>query len=98
MKVYNDEGVLIFEGECVNGYRNGKGKEYDNNGKLIFEGEYSNGSRKEGKEYDSQGELIYEGEFSKEKNVEKVKNIIKRKILYLKVNFFLEKGPKVKYM
>ena len=53
MKEYNDEGILIFEGECVDGYRKGKGKEYDNNGNLIFEGEYSNGYRKEGKEYDS---------------------------------------------
>ena len=42
---YND--TLIFEGEYLNGERNGKGKEYDNDGKLIFEGEYLNGERKD---------------------------------------------------
>ena len=33
----------MFEGEYLNGERNGKGKEYDWNGNLIFEGEYLNG-------------------------------------------------------
>jgi len=33
---------IIFEGEYLNGKRNGKGKEYYNNGKLQFEGEYLN--------------------------------------------------------
>ena len=32
-------GLFKFEGEYLNGQRNGKGKEY-NDGKLIFEGEY----------------------------------------------------------
>ena len=41
--IYNDE--LIFEGEYLNGKRNGKGKEYNNNVRLIFEGEYLNGKR-----------------------------------------------------
>jgi len=36
---------LIFEGEYLNGYKCGKGKEYDNNGYLIFEGEYLNGKK-----------------------------------------------------
>ena len=36
---------LIFEGEYLNGKRNGKGKEYDKDGELIFEGEYLNGFR-----------------------------------------------------
>ena len=36
---YDYDGKLIFEGEYLNGERNGKGKGYDN-GKLIFEGEY----------------------------------------------------------
>ena len=35
---------LIFEGESINGEKNGKGKEYFKN-KLIFEGEYKNGKR-----------------------------------------------------
>ena len=38
-------GYLIFEGEYLNGQRNGKGKEYDKNRKLLFEGEYLNGER-----------------------------------------------------
>jgi len=35
----------MFEGEYINGQRNGKGKEYYENGKLTFEGEYLNGER-----------------------------------------------------
>ena len=54
---------MIFEGDYLNGKRNGKGKEYNENG-LIFEGEYYNGKRWNGygKEYDSQNQLIFEGE------------------------------------
>ena len=36
----------MFEGEYLNGKRNGKGKEYDFNGKLKFEGEFLNGTKK----------------------------------------------------
>ena len=58
---------LIYEGEYLNGKRNGKGKEYDKNGKLIFEGEYKEGKRNgEGKEimyclYNR--EYIFQGEY-----------------------------------
>ena len=46
-------GQLIFEGEYLNGERNGKGKEYGTNGLLYFEGEYLNGKRHgKGEEYD----------------------------------------------
>ena len=54
IEVMNDKH-LLFEGEFLNGLRNGKGKEYSiwlfrNN--LIFEGEYINGKRNgKGKEY-----------------------------------------------
>ena len=41
---YNED-ELIFEGEYLNGKRNGKGKEYDSFGSLIFEGEYLNGKK-----------------------------------------------------
>ena len=59
---YNDE--LLFEGEYLNGKRNGKGKEYNEEGKLIYEGEYLNGKRNgKGKEYDEYGALIFEGEY-----------------------------------
>ena len=38
----------IFEGEYLNGKRNGKGKEYDKyNSKLEYEGEYLNGKKME---------------------------------------------------
>ena len=36
---------MRFEGEYLNGKRNGKGKEYDENGELKFEGEYLDGKR-----------------------------------------------------
>ena len=42
-----DNDNLIFEGDYLNGKRNGKGKEYNFNGKLAFEGEYVNGKRKQ---------------------------------------------------
>ena len=66
-KEYNGySGRLIYEGEFLNGKRNGKGKEYYDNddGKLLFEGEYLNGKRNgKGKEYNYYGELIFEGKY-----------------------------------
>ena len=55
---------MIFEGEYLNGERNGKGKEY-NDDKLLFEGEYLNGKRWNGKvnENNNDGKLIFEGEY-----------------------------------
>ena len=56
---------MIFEGEYLNGSRNGKGKEYWK-GKLRFEGEYLNGLRNgKGKEYNKDGELVFEGGYLK---------------------------------
>ena len=46
---YDNNGQLRYEGEYLNGKRNGKGKEYDYGGNLIFEGEYLNGLRKKEK-------------------------------------------------
>jgi len=64
--VYGD--CIEYEGEYLNGKRNGKGKEYDFNGKLIFEGEYLNGQRNgKGKEYYANGILAFEGEFLNDK-------------------------------
>ena len=63
---YNkDNGYLIYEGEYLNGKRNGKGKEYNYLGELIFEGEYYNGKRNgKGKEYECTfGKLLFEGEY-----------------------------------
>ena len=45
IKEYNYDGKLKFEGEYLNGKRNGKGKEYYYDDKLEFEGEYLNGKR-----------------------------------------------------
>ena len=38
---------MIFEGEYVNGIKNGIGKEYDNFGNVIFTKEYLNGKELE---------------------------------------------------
>ena len=49
---YDDEGKLRYDGEYLNGKRNGKGKEYNDDGNLVFEGEYLNGEKNgKGKEY-----------------------------------------------
>ena len=40
-------GELKFEGEYLNGKKNGKGKEYDYKGDLKFEGEFLDDERKE---------------------------------------------------
>ena len=44
-KEYNEYGGLLYEGEYLNGERNGIGKEYDESN-LIFEGEYLYNQRK----------------------------------------------------
>ena len=50
----------MFEGEYLNGKRDGDGKEFFNNGKLKFEGKYINGKEWERKGYDLLGNIIYE--------------------------------------
>ena len=63
VKEYYD-GVLKFEGEYLNGRRNGKGKLYFRNKDIEFDGEYLKGKRNgKGKEYDSDDHLIFEGEY-----------------------------------
>jgi len=49
-KEYNDIGILKYEGEYLNGMKNGKGKEYDYNNNISFEGEYLDGKKWNGKE------------------------------------------------
>ena len=67
---YN-KGKLKFEGEYLNGEKNGKGKEFDRKGNIIFEGEYLRGSRWNGKvkEFNYNGKLIYEGEYLNGKEI-----------------------------
>ena len=43
--IYDEWGILFYEGNFVNGYRQGKGKEFDKNGKLEFEGFYEKGKK-----------------------------------------------------
>ena len=60
-KEYNiNNEKLKFEGEYLNGKRNGKGKEYYDNGKLKFEGEYLKGEKWKGigNDFNSKGILI----------------------------------------
>ena len=52
----------MFEGEYLNGKRNGKGKEYYNDGKLKFEGEYLYDQKRKGKLYIN-NKLEYDGEY-----------------------------------
>ena len=52
----------MFEGEYLNGEKNGNGKEYNYDGKLIFEGEYLYGYKLKGKYYINE-RLEYEGEY-----------------------------------
>ena len=64
---FDDDGyyTLMFEGELLNGQKNGKGKEYDQRGNIIFEGEYLNGEKLNSKckiFYDND-QLKFEGEF-----------------------------------
>ena len=62
-KEYNSADIKVFEGEYLNGLRNGKGIEYKSN-RIIFEGEYLNGQRNGiGKEYNYSGKLLFEGEY-----------------------------------
>ena len=60
----SDTMELTFEGEYLNGQKNGKGKKYYYNGKLEFEGEYLKGKKSgKGKEYYPNGKLKFEGEY-----------------------------------
>ena len=64
IREYYDNGKLKFEGNHLNGERNGKGKEYNDNGKLKFLGEYLKGERNgKGIEYYGNGKLKFEGEY-----------------------------------
>jgi len=63
MEEYVDDWIkIIFEGEYLDGERNGKGKKYNYNGTLKFEGEYSYNEKIKDKEY-IEGKLEYEGDF-----------------------------------
>ena len=61
-KIYDKYHDLIYEGDILNGKRNGKGKDLLY-GILLFEGEYLNDKRNGmGKEY-SKGKIIFERKY-----------------------------------
>ena len=61
---YDNNNSLSFDGEDLNGERNGKGKEYYYKGKIIFESEYLHGKRNgNGKKYNYVRTLNFEGEY-----------------------------------
>ena len=73
---YTDD--LIYEGEYLNGKRNGKGKEY--NGSFITEVEYLNGEKNgKGKNYYN-NKLIFEADYLNGKINGKGKSLNKRSI------------------
>ena len=81
VKEYNF--MSIYEGEYLNGKRNGRGKEYDED-MGSFEGEYLNGKKWNGKGYYYNGYLIYE--ISDGNGIEK--NMINSEVIYyLKENY-----------
>ena len=96
----NYNGELLFEGEYLNGEKNGKGKEYNNNGKLIYEGEYLNDKRNgKGIEYNYKGEIIFEGEYlynNKIKGREYIKDDLKKKKIF-SFNFFSHDKGRLEY-
>ena len=68
----------MFEGEYLNGKRNGKGIEYYSNGNKLFEGEYLNDLKWNGKGYDDNGNIIYE----LNNGNGKVKEYIRNKLIF----------------
>ena len=65
VKEYNWIGrILLFDGEYINGKRNGKVKVYYNSGGLKYEGEYLNDKKNGiGKEYYKNGQIMFEGKY-----------------------------------
>ena len=52
--------TIIFNGEYLNGKKNGKGKEYYENKKIKFEGEYLNGYKIQGTGHNEKCDVIFE--------------------------------------
>ena len=96
-KEYNKLDHLIYEGEYLNGKRNGKGKEFGNFHEILFEGEYLNGKRSgKGKEYyryPNDRFVQFEGEYSNGEKNGKGKEFIKegKLLLYFTLSWILSK-------
>ena len=81
IKGCNHEGKLIYEGEYLNGERNGRGKEYYDNGQIKYKGEYLYDLKIKDKYYVIE-KLEYEGDFLLIKNGME-KDMMKMVILYM---------------
>lgn len=62
-KEYDENGLLIYEGNFTDGQRTGKGQ-YFEEGVLVYEGYFSDGAYEGAGALYEDGVLIYEGEFS----------------------------------
>ena len=56
-KQYNDKGILIYEGEFIDGNKI-EGKEYHENGMVKFEGLFLFNKPENGKFYNESGKLV----------------------------------------
>ncbi len=64
-RVVDTSGMLIYEGDMVDGKITGEGKQYNYYGELVYEGSFEDSQYSgQGKLYNS-GVMIYEGAFSK---------------------------------
>ena len=62
-KLYDDEGLLRYEGQIQDGQRSGSGKEYKS-GVLVYDGQFASDVYSGyGKSYDADGVLCYDGQF-----------------------------------
>ena len=84
---------LYYEGEYVNGKKEGKGKEYDMFRRIGYEGEYKKGKKEGyGKEFDKDDIILYEGEFKNGKRDGKGKEYDNKGTLIFEGEF--KKGEK----
>ena len=87
-----DGDQLKFEGEYLNGKRNGNGKEYGLNNNLLYEGEFLNGKRNgKGKEYYSNGKLKIKGEYLNS-NIWNGKGYNQNGNMELMVNYYMKEN------
>ena len=56
-KQYNNEGILLYDGQFYKGKRNGKGKEYNYKNILVFEGIYENRNKWSRKGFNNIGNI-----------------------------------------
>lgn len=63
-RVYDTDGVLVYEGYMETGLANGEGTQYSPTGDLIYKGNFVSGKYSgQGELYNSEGIKVYQGEF-----------------------------------